>query len=88
MVVDVTEVVDSEGSHQQIYFHQPMTSIQSGDTPQTYTVIQKHLDPSQHPSTTQAQTNNVRAVQNIAGFEVMYWNYINIYIIHYTQLPK
>ena len=72
MVVDVTEVVDGEGSHQQIYFHQPMTSIQAGDTPQTYTVIQKHLDPSQHPSTTQAQTNNVRSVQNIAGFEVMY----------------
>ena len=79
MVVDVTEVVDSEGSHQQIYFHQPMTSIQAGDTPQTYTVIQKHLDPSQHPSTTQAQTNNVRSVQNIAGFEVMYWDYIKIY---------
>ena len=76
MVVDVTEVVDSEGSHQQIYFHQPITSIQGGDTEQTYTVVQKHLEPSQQQivvtGAPQVQSG-ARNIQNIHnGFEVMY----------------
>ena len=71
MVVDVTEVVDGEGSHQQIYFHQPITTLQGGETQQTYTVVQKQLETSQHVNQSQVPST-VRNVQNIAGFEVMY----------------
>ena len=52
MVVDVTEVVDSEGSHQQIYFHQPITSV-AGGASQGYTVVQGNLENAQHVSTAQ-----------------------------------
>ena len=74
MVVDVTEVVDSEGSHQQIYFHQPITSIQGGDTQPTYTVVQKHLEPSQQIVVGAPQVQSgARNVQNMHNaFEVMY----------------
>ena len=71
MVVDVTEVVDGEGSHQQIYFHQPITTLQGGETQQTYTVVQKQIETSQHVNPGHV-TSTVRYVQNIAGFEVMY----------------
>ena len=71
MVVDVTEVVDGEGSHQQIYFHQPITTLQGGDPQQTYTVVQKQLETSQHVNMSQVPPT-VSNVQNITGFEVMY----------------
>ena len=72
MVVDVTEVVDAQGAHQQIYFHQPITGIQgTPDTQQTYTVVQKHLENTQQINPSQIPTT-IRNVQNISGFEVMY----------------
>ena len=70
MVVDVTEVVDSEGSHQQIYFHQPITSV-TGGTSQTYTVVQGNLENPQHVTTSHGPST-AHNVQHIAGFEVMY----------------
>ena len=70
MVVDVTEVVDAQGAHQQIYFHQPIPTIQgTPDAPQTYTVVQKHLNNSQQINPTQIPTT-IRTVQNIPGFEM------------------
>ena len=72
MVVDVTEVVDAQGAHQQIYFHQPIAGIQgASDTSQTYTVVQKPLDNIQQINSSQIPTT-IQNVQNISGFEVMY----------------
>ena len=72
MVVDVTDVVDASGAHQQIYFHQPISGIQGApETQQTYTVVQKNLESTQQVNPTQIPTT-IRSVQNISGFEVMY----------------
>ena len=74
MIVDVTEVVDSDGSHQQIYLHQPMTSMTTGGgNSQTYTVVQGNLENQQHLATSHSQPTP-QNVHHIAGFEVMYSN--------------
>ena len=70
MVVDVTEVVDSEGSHQQIYFHQPMSSV-TGGTSQTYTVVQGSLEKPQHIAASYVPSVGP-TVQQITGFEMTY----------------
>ena len=70
MVVDVTEVVDAQGAHQQIYFHQPMPTIQgASEAPQTYTVVHKHMDNSQQMNPPQIPTT-IRTIQNLSGFEM------------------